>query len=719
MRQDFLMHFLTLFNRMTIKIYKKERNLIMKKLIRTTLASLLLAGALASCDIQKPESNENPKSDVESSLENDSETNDLNEHESNTDSNSDNNTSQDTDDADITKQSFASYNGIIQLYKTLPEICFEYDDFNKIVEEYADDFNFQNETEYTWLSSLLKSTRSLHPENSCISRGYSIGDINGDGVDELILLHEDYTLVAIFSLSNEKPVLLQNFLWLDRVGVIDTEGMIHTYDHGVSSGVYKISENCNTLELIAKIKSEHNENDDTWSYYEYLNGEKVSISRDQYYDYVLYSPLFKPQHYFSTQKNPGINFTSYNELDNIYLDVVDVYKDLVEKKMFDKKAFESATCPGEFDVELWSSLYETAKKHASATSSYSIEDLNNDGIEELIFLDSNKTYEEQSNRAHAIYTYENGAVKPVTNLTIPTLYKFSFYDYQRYWNTVNSYHDCDLCVHPEIYPDHFALHANNVFGAFDYAEGQEVFYIKPWDQYFKIPISDERIIDLQKCASLIPDDFGILNSGIFFITRSGEEDIDIYKFSQDGNCTQISNISLPDKVVAHDMYCNFIDKNNGFLFVFHEYEEVLHATGTEAMLLYKTDDGGKTWTPQQCDKELFLSLRESAVFAKFINEEVGFVSGTYGFSDFIEGRSYVTIDGGKTWQTINSLPYPKYCSSAMIVDIGYYTLEETDRVIYIMYTKISHTIYENGEETLRTCIFESDDMISWELANGK
>ncbi len=697
----------------------------MKKLICTTLASLLLAGTLASCDIPKTESNENLKSDVESSLENDSETNDLNEYESNTDTNSDNDTSQDTDDADITKPSFASYDGIIQLYKTLSEICFEYDDQNKIVEEYADDFDLQNENEYTWLSSLIKSTRSLQPENSDISHGYSIGDINRDGIDELLLLHEDYTLVAIFSLSDGKPVLLQNFLWLDREGVIDTEGMIHVFDHGSSSGVYKISENCNTLELAAKIEYEYNKDDHTYSYFEYINGEKVSISHEQYYDYLLYSPMFQSQNCFSTQKNQGVKLTIYNMLDNIYLNVVDIYKELVDKKMFDKKAFETATCPDGFDVELWSSLYETAKKHASATSSYSIEDLNDDGIEELIFLDINKTYEEQSNRAHAIYTCENGTLKPVANLTVPNVYKYPFYDYQIYWNTVNSYHYCESCAHPEIYPDHSALHPKNIFGAFDYIENQEIFYIKPWDQYFKIQVSDERIIGLQKCASLIPDDSGIFNSGIFFITRSGEEDIDIYKFSNDGNCTQISNISLPDKVVAHDMYCNFIDKNNGFLFVFHEYEKVLHATGTEAMLLYKTEDGGKTWTPQQCDKELFLSLRESAVFAKFLNEKIGFVSGRCGFRDFIEEIIYVTLDGGKTWQTINGLPYshqnnfPVGIIDIACIDIEYTVGEYMD--LYMMYLQLENYSEDGigGDVTYKRYTFQSTDMISWELSEGK
>ncbi len=664
----------------------------MKKLICTTLASLLLAGTLASCDIAKTESNENVKNDIEASVENGSETTDTN-----------NDINPGTDEPDISLPSFASYDGIIQLYKTLSEMCFEYDDQNKIVEEYADDFNLQNETEHSWFSSLLKSTRSVFPDNSYISRGYSIGDINGDGIDELVLLHEDYTLVAIFSLSDGKPVLLQNFLWLDREGVIDTEGMIHIFDHGSSSGVYKISENCNTLELIAKIESEHNENDDTWSYYEYINGEKVSISHDQYYEYVWYSPLFKSQYYFSTQCNSGINFTSYNELDNIYLDVVDVYKELVEKKMFNKKAFESATCPGGFDIELWSSLYETAKKYASVTSSYSIKDLNDDGIEELIFLNSNNIYAEQSNCAHAIYTYENGAVKSVANLTVPSLYKFPFFDYQRNWSTVQSHCYCYSCTHSELHPQ-------NILGAFDYVDGQEVFYVKPWDQYFKIQTAFDGTVGYREYASLISDDLGL-----FVISQAGKNDIDIYKFSNDGNCTQISNIILPNGIQAYNIYTNFIDCDKGFLFVFYEYEKVLHGTGTEAMLLYKTKDGGKTWTYQQCEKEFFLPLRAPAVFAKFLNEEIGFVSGLYGFTDYIEQRSYVTLDGGKTWQTIESLPYPEYQHglSSKIIDLEYIDGDFID--LYIMHAElIIHPDDEMGEATYRTYTFQSTDMISWE-----
>ena len=45
-------------------------------------------------------------------------------------------------------------------------------------------------------------------------------------------------------------------------------------------------------------------------------------------------------------------------------------------------------------------------------------------------------------------------------------------------------------------------------------------------------------------------------------------------------------------------------------------------------------------------------------FAKFLTEDIGILSYRFDYSPSDCGKTYVTSDGGKTWENISDLPYP-------------------------------------------------------------
>lgn len=116
--------------------------------------------------------------------------------------------------------------------------------------------------------------------------GYARKDLNGDGIEELILL-SDYFIVAVFSMSEEKPVLLGNY-WARNCCWIDADGNLHVNGSGgadySTNAVYRIADGGATLELIAEFGTcGHDWEGDVaiTKYYQVVDGERVSITKEE------------------------------------------------------------------------------------------------------------------------------------------------------------------------------------------------------------------------------------------------------------------------------------------------------------------------------------------------------------------------------------------------------------------------------------------------------
>ena len=185
---------------------------------------------------------------------------------------------------------FSSYESILEVYR-MGINHFSSDFWNQDPNTLAADlFGTEDTTEKEWFLGIYSSATlfSSHPYK--LSLGYAIKDLNGDGVDELVLLNNDYMVIAIFSMADEKPVLLANYIprgrcWIDGNGWLHENGS-NGADRSTNA-TYKIAKGGASLELIAEFGTNGHEFIDgvgVTKYYQLVNGEKVDITEAEYHD---------------------------------------------------------------------------------------------------------------------------------------------------------------------------------------------------------------------------------------------------------------------------------------------------------------------------------------------------------------------------------------------------------------------------------------------------
>ncbi len=126
-----------------------------------------------------------------------------------------------------------------------------------------------------------------------LSFGYAFKDLNADGVDELVLLTDSYQIIAIYTLVNGQPMLVDPYFYGNSYW-IDDKGLIHAQEnttdkHLHSHSVFELSSGSASLKMIAKFGSDGSiGGTDTFTfgfnYYEMSNGTAVLISADRYWE---------------------------------------------------------------------------------------------------------------------------------------------------------------------------------------------------------------------------------------------------------------------------------------------------------------------------------------------------------------------------------------------------------------------------------------------------
>ena len=166
-----------------------------------------------------------------------------------------------------------------------------------------------------------------------------------------------------------------------------------------------------------------------------------------------------------------------------------------------------------------------------------------------------------------------------------------------------------------------------------------------------------------------------------------------------------SEISLPVYIYDNfgEMFCNMIDENKGFLFVF-EYGN----SQISLSCLMKTEDGGESWSAVELGANRYSSYwRDIPIVAHFFDEDNGIIV-SRALSGGSAGHVMITTDGGRSWETA-SIPYRDYdavggsYSYAELADFGF------ENGNYILTMKISHSDSENREYIS----FRSADLKNW------
>lgn len=195
--------------------------------------------------------------------------------------------------------SFETYDSIVSTYRTIVSLCPRYGGTPP-----DNCFMFLNEEDRNLYDMVYCSTLRLYPlENygingNCYDRfGYTIKDLNQDGVDELILRLDDYQVIAIFTTVDNKPLLL-DYYWNRKNCWIDPDGCLHV---GGSSGayssnleIYKISDQTGSLILLDEGGTDgYDEATSSTRYYKLVNNEKIYITQEEYISWEQNLPYAK------------------------------------------------------------------------------------------------------------------------------------------------------------------------------------------------------------------------------------------------------------------------------------------------------------------------------------------------------------------------------------------------------------------------------------------
>ena len=288
---------------------------------------------------------------------------------------------------------FASYEGIIQLYRNAVHDFARPNYGNEKESALAKNLGITDAKEMEWLSAISSSGflfydgrgegGALHHKLTC---GYAIKDLNSDGIDELVLLDDDYKISVIFSMVGGKPILLDSYIPRGSCW-IDGEGLLHVNGSGgadVSSNtVYRIANGGGSLEMIV----EYGLNGHEWigdvavtKYYRLVDGEEVSILEEEYQElnkqYGTYLGLDAGAS--STKECSGLQFTplfteaeiAKQAYEGVLVNQIKVYVPQLEKYEYLKNCTTSYMPTPLYDIK--------------DSLNYAYQDLDGDGIDELI-----------------------------------------------------------------------------------------------------------------------------------------------------------------------------------------------------------------------------------------------------------------------------------------------------------------------------------------------
>ena len=222
-------------------------------------------------------------------------------------------------------------------------------------------------------------------------------------------------------------------------------------------------------------------------------------------------------------------------------------------------------------------------------------------------------------------------------------------------------------------------------------------HIADWNEDHLVTfLSDEDINAVKYSATAI----GVNNERAFLLLKRSNK-ITVVSFKKGSPNEMVINLNIDENV--YRISGNFINENIGYIFAFAEVSGH-HAKGSSKLShLFKTEDGGNTWSAISVQSAPLISLSENVVFSKMISEDIGVISGRYWADDYdFCQRTLLTTNGGRNWECISTLPKINNLCSPEVIDFTKYEGS------YIL--TVRHITSENGYEYAK---YKSSDLNVW------
>ena len=205
----------------------------------------------------------------------------------------------------------SDYQSILDGYREFADYIIN----NVIIDHFVDHFDedifcppdMDADMRYRWVCMMIETNIWYYRDfpKTREAFGYALKDLNGDGIPELILLLQDYTVLAAFSTVNETPRLLDVFWSRHRCAIFDS-GLL--YIDGNSGAVYwmrsmqQVSQGGNGLVTI----EQYGMDDD--AYYRIVDGVQIGISKAELEEYFERLPALSSKTANEITRNSGIQY---------------------------------------------------------------------------------------------------------------------------------------------------------------------------------------------------------------------------------------------------------------------------------------------------------------------------------------------------------------------------------------------------------------------------
>lgn len=272
-----------------------------------------------------------------------------------------------------------------------------------------------------------------------------------------------------------------------------------------------------------------------------------------------------------------------------------------------------------------------------------------------------------------------------------------------------------LFLEPEPYCD------RELYSVWRDQDGEFYIYIKEWNIYRKIN------------SDFINSGYGSIFDPMGATINEDTAAIAVYEYSKHDATVTIHHLDRNHEDVAS--YTNQLDhlEDNfyecGTFFINMRDEETTYFFYTAScpdenmyddlywpLVRFETTDGGKTWRQAETMK-LGLTLHDYPNVITFLSHNVGIISFRYHSCEDLCGRTFLTTDGGMTWNAIAPLPYP----FDDINKVGYtevIALEQRGND-YFLTVEVHYSAYHTNnpelDDVTETIQFQSTDLTQWIL----
>ena len=239
-------------------------------------------------------------------------------------------------------------------------------------------------------------------------------------------------------------------------------------------------------------------------------------------------------------------------------------------------------------------------------------------------------------------------------------------------------------------------------------ESELYIYIKEWDVYRYMPnLSSYNSLYFNDNCIVVDSETATV-SVIHQYGKNDEPTIITYHFNRNDKNVQSHSVKLNIKANSEQdtFFVNMHNADHGYFFLTPNMsgsmDERMSGVHKWPLFMFETTDGGKSWN-QISTNVLDHNTSDYINILKFVSPQVGIISFRDLWAVELFDRTYLTVDGGLTWNQISQLPHEEMAEwYSEVIDLEYID----DRY----YLKVKS--YGDAEKELRFC---SEDLINWSL----